>query len=75
MKVSSGLRRENYFFPAGASAAAVTATGAAAFPFKNPLTHVVLDTIARWTLNEAIATAAMKTGMPTEGLTTHHIFP
>jgi hypothetical protein len=29
---------------------------------------------AKCTLNEAIATAAMNTGMPTEGFTTNHIF-
>jgi hypothetical protein len=64
---------KNYFFPDGASAGAVTAAGT--FPFKKPLTHVVLDTIARWTLNDPIATADKNKGMPTEGLTTHHIFP
>jgi hypothetical protein len=35
----------------------------------------VLVVIARWTENEAIATALRKIGMPTEGFTTHQIFP
>jgi hypothetical protein len=35
---------------------------------------VVFIVNAKWTLNDAIATAAMNTGMPTEGFTTHHIF-
>jgi hypothetical protein len=55
---------------------AITASGAAAaLPFKNALTQVVFVTRAKCTQNDEIATAAMKTGMPTEGLTTHHIFP
>jgi hypothetical protein len=74
-KITWPAKRKNYFFPAGASAGAAATAGVAALPFKNALTHVVLDTIARWTLNDATATAEINKGMPTDGLTTHHIFP
>jgi hypothetical protein len=44
-------------------------------PFKNALTHVVLLRIIVWTANEPTAQAPKNNGMPTEGFTTHHIFP
>jgi len=74
-----------YFFAAGAAmgaAAMGAAEGAAAIdagigalPCKKALTQVVLETIAKCTQKELIATAAIKIGMPTVGFTTVHIFP
>lgn len=73
-----------YFFAAGAAAmgaamgAAIVAAELAiigALPCKKALTQVVLETIAKWTQKELIATAAIKIGMPTVGFTTVHIFP
>ena len=58
----------------GVATVCVTAA-VAALPFKNFLTQVVLRVSAKCTENDAIATAAMKIGMPTEGLTTVQIFP
>ena len=65
-----------YFFAAGAAmgAAAIDA-GIGALPCKKALTQVVLETIAKWTQKELIATAAIKIGIPTVGFTTVHIFP
>ena len=79
-KVPSALKRlvfrrvsPRYFLTAG-SAAGAAATTLPALPFKKPFTQVVFSVSAKCTLNEAIATAAMNTGIPTEGLTTVHIF-
>jgi hypothetical protein len=41
---------------------------------RKPFTQVVFMVKARCTLKDEIATAAMNTGMPTEGFTTNHIF-
>jgi hypothetical protein len=47
----------------------------AALPFKKRFTQVVFKVSARCTENEATATAPIMMGTPTEGFTTHHIFP
>jgi hypothetical protein len=66
---SAGFTR--YFF-AGASAGAEATTLAP--PLRKFFTQEVFKVRAKCTLNEATATAAMNTGIPTEGFTTHHIF-
>jgi len=47
----------------------------AALPFKKRFTQVVFKVSARCTENEATATAPIMMGTPTEGFTTHQIFP
>ena len=47
----------------------------AALPLRNFLTQVVFRVSAKCTENDATATAPMMMGTPTDGLTTHHIFP
>jgi hypothetical protein len=61
-----------YFFTAASAAGAAATTLVP--PFKKLFTQVVLVVSAKCTLNDEIATAAMNTGIPTEGFTTHHIF-
>jgi hypothetical protein len=79
-KVPSAVKRlvflrvsPRYFLTAGSAAGAI-ATTLPALPFKKPFTQVVFMVNAKCTLNEAIATAAMNIGIPTEGFTTVHIF-
>lgn len=64
-----GPGRSGTYDLAGAVAAGL------ALPFRKSFTQVVFVVIARCTQNEPIATAERKIGMPTEGFTTHHIFP
>jgi hypothetical protein len=61
-----------YFFTAASAVGAAATTLVP--PFKKLFTQVVLVVRAKCTLNDEIATAAMNTGIPTEGFTTHHIF-
>jgi hypothetical protein len=61
-----------YFFTAASAAGAAATTLVP--PFKKLFTQVVFVVRAKCTLKDEIATAAMKTGIPTEGFTTHHIF-
>jgi hypothetical protein len=61
-----------YFFTAASAVGAVATTWEP--PFKKFFTQVVFVVRAKCTLKDEIATAAMNTGIPTEGFTTHHIF-
>jgi hypothetical protein len=61
-----------YFFTAASAAGAAATTLVP--PFKKLFTQVVFIVSAKCTLKDEIATAAMNTGIPTEGFTTHHIF-
>jgi len=61
-----------YFFTAASAAGAAATTLVP--PFKKLFTQVVFVVSAKCTLKDEIATAAMNTGIPTEGFTTHHIF-
>jgi hypothetical protein len=61
-----------YFFTAASAVGAVATTLVP--PFKKLFTQVVFVVRAKCTLKDEIATAAMNTGIPTEGFTTHHIF-
>jgi hypothetical protein len=63
----------DYLGKAASADAGADAT-TAALPLRKFLTHVVFIVSAKCTLNDEIATAAMNTGMPTEGFTTNHIF-
>ena len=72
----------NYFRPASCNVREATCGNSvwmldtwAALPLRNFLTQVVFRVSAKCTEKDANATAPMMMGTPTDGLTTHHIFP
>ena len=75
-------RDETYFRPTSCNVRETTCGDSvwmldtwAALPLRNFLTQVVFRVSARCTEKDATATAPMMMGTPTDGLTTHHIFP